>query len=153
MWRKGSAEQGTGQGAVAKQALATCSFSKLSEVLRCAQSCDVHTGPLELLPPPSSSTPSPQHLPPSVKVLPLFSWYHSSWDTEPNLEHPHFVQAEKVGGAYGEDVDDHKHYNIKVICCIAYSPIHWHLLYCDLSCSLSTRSGLTSVCVLGHPPL
>lgn len=159
LWRKGSAEQSTGKKGTgtgppsSKQALATCSFSKLTEVLRCAQACEVHTGPLKLLPPPRFSSSSPTGcLPLSVKVLPLFSWYHSGWDTEPSLEHPDFLKAEKVNNniTFSNNNVNVIHLFFRAIMYSFIIIIH-NIHHYDYSCSLSTRSGLTSACVPGPP--
>jgi hypothetical protein len=54
----------------------------------------IYTGPVLLHLPPSSHPPS---LPPSLLLLvPLLSWYHPSWDTEPDL--PAEVVAELYDG-------------------------------------------------------
>jgi hypothetical protein len=54
----------------------------------------IYTGPVLLHLPPSSHHPS---LPPSLLLLvPLLSWYHPSWDTEPDL--PAEVVAELYDG-------------------------------------------------------
>lgn len=92
LWRKGTQQCEPEKNG--SQALATCSFSKLKEVLACALACEVRTGPLEILPAHSSfHTPV---LPKSVNIIPLYSWYHSTWDTESALQHPDFLRAEEV---------------------------------------------------------
>lgn len=62
------------------------SLNKLHDVLVAASQCGIHTGPVTL----TSETLSP------VRIVPLQSWYHASWDQEPNLINADFLQAEKV---------------------------------------------------------
>ena len=95
LWRKGSEKLGQFKTDNNARKLAHCSFSKLHEVLQCADDCQVRTGPLRLLRPPSEAE-AVTYLPSSIVIAPLFSWYHSSWDNENDLEHPDFMHAEQV---------------------------------------------------------
>lgn len=58
------------------------SFAKLGEVLAVCARCGVRTAPLTVELPHSAGASGRVH---EVLLLPLLSWYHASWDTEPEL--------------------------------------------------------------------
>lgn len=62
------------------------SLSKFQDVIRTASTCGIHTSPFTI----TSDTLS------SIRIVPLYSWYHASWDKEPDLTNKDFVQAEKI---------------------------------------------------------
>lgn len=109
----------------ADERLAPDSVVKLTEILLMAKGCGVFVGPLrvytynkmdisvspfeistseqtEILRVDKSDTSRESHglrFPPdssSVTIFPLYSWYHSSWDTEPGIEHPDFLDVEEA---------------------------------------------------------
>ena len=55
------------------------SIDKLREVLTCARACGVNVGPLRVEAPSAA-----------VTIFPLYSWYHSSWDSEPEQKDDSF---------------------------------------------------------------
>jgi len=57
----------------------------MQEVLDLATKHGVCTSPVEI-----------QHSTGSVLVMPLHAWYHSSWDQEPEITHPLFLDVEKA---------------------------------------------------------
>lgn len=65
--------------------VANSSFCKLQEVLDLAKSYNIYIGPLRIKFKNKSS----------VLIFPLYSWYHTSWDTEPDLVDPTYVAVEK----------------------------------------------------------
>jgi hypothetical protein len=66
--------------------MAVDSVSKMLAVLECARAAGVYVGPLRV---------TTQAAPPAtVALFPLHAWYHSSWDTEPNLTHDLTAAAE-----------------------------------------------------------
>lgn len=65
--------------------MAPDSVHKLNEVLHTAEECGVLTGPVTL-----------KFSDRELWVVPLHSWYHSSWDTEPDLTHPDFLAVEEA---------------------------------------------------------
>jgi len=79
LWRRGSAIQ------EADNRMAVDSIAKMQEVLDLAEKHGVATSPLEV-----------QHPAGSVLVMPLHAWYHSSWDKEPEITHPLFLDVEKA---------------------------------------------------------
>ena len=60
------------------------SVQKIVEIISKAQECGVITGPLRIVGKEA------------VSIFPLYSWYHSGWDTEPNLEHEAYEEVEKA---------------------------------------------------------
>jgi hypothetical protein len=102
------------------------SIAKLEEVLHCAISNGVHVSPIRIILssngsgaaadagesksiasiPTSIDNSLASSLPSSdssaavtseaVVVYPLHSWYHASWDTEPPLNHPMYLESEAV---------------------------------------------------------
>ncbi len=64
--------------------MASDSVDKLLRVLACARTCGVHVGPLRVVSDAGAA----------VTILPLHSWYHSGWDTEPEPTHPLYQQVE-----------------------------------------------------------
>jgi len=71
LWNRGS------------KSLSTNSFQKFSEVISCALKHGVYTSPLKVKSPTKT-----------VLVVPMFSWYHSSWDTEPDITNNLVVASE-----------------------------------------------------------
>jgi hypothetical protein len=65
------------------------SIEKLSEVNHIAKLCGVHTGPVTVSYGSDSSSSS-------LTLLPLHSWYHSSFDSEPEIQHPGFLENERI---------------------------------------------------------
>ena len=63
------------------------SVSKLRDLISLCHTCDIHVGPLHIY-----STESSQNI---LDVFPLYSWYHSSWDEEPDLTDPANMEKEK----------------------------------------------------------
>ena len=65
--------------------MAPDSIHKLNEVLDTAEECGVFTGPVNF-----------KYAGRDLWVVPLQSWYHSSWDKEPDLTHPDFLAVEQA---------------------------------------------------------
>ena len=63
--------------------MAPDSVHKLNEVQHTAEECGVFTGPVRF-----------KYAGRDLWVVPLHSWYHSSWDSEPELTHPDFLAVE-----------------------------------------------------------
>ena len=95
LWVKGS-----------KNNSSICSFSKLDQVLSLCTDFQVCTGLLELYDgqstEPSVDSNAFSQVMPTVKILPLMSWYHSGWDTEPNISHPDFLKVEEVSFSFSK---------------------------------------------------
>ena len=96
-WRKGTAAAG-GPAALASDPthkrpdnrMATDSVAKLVEVVDRARACGVHVGPLRV-----QLAAAVEDAPPSaVLVMPLQGWYHSSWDTDPDITDADFLAVE-----------------------------------------------------------
>jgi hypothetical protein len=105
--------------------MAADSVVKLIEVVECARALGVHVGPLRVqLAPQVASAPSGATIdetvfraparerneeavgleardanslpaPAAVLVMPLYGWYHSSWDTDPDITDPQFLAVER----------------------------------------------------------
>jgi hypothetical protein len=90
-WRRGIAAGGSATRPEERTAMANRmaddSIEKINEVLDCARSCGVFVGPLRIQHADRSS---------GVAIFPLYSWYHASWDKEPELTHPAFLEVEEV---------------------------------------------------------
>ena len=96
--------------------MAENSIVKLQEVLDCAKACGVYVGPLRVqldrgsptLETETNRTPKNSDdvttttstikptSPCGAVIFPLYSWYHSGWDKEPELVHPDFLAVEAV---------------------------------------------------------
>lgn len=63
------------------------SFHKFDAILTCATDCEVICSPVQII----SRTHNT-----SVTICPLYSWYHTNFDTEPNLTHPLYVKYEET---------------------------------------------------------
>jgi hypothetical protein len=63
------------------------SVAKLRDLISLAQQCDVHVGPLHV-----HSTEAGRSI---LSVYPLYAWYHSSWDGEPDLADAASLAREK----------------------------------------------------------
>ena len=61
------------------------SIEKLQEVLACARAHNVHIGPLRVCANAAA-----------VTIIPLYSWYHSSWDKEPDLVNQYYLESEST---------------------------------------------------------
>lgn len=70
--------------------MAEDSVVKMIEVLQVAQESGVYIGPIEICFLDELQTPR------ALTVVPLYSWYHHSFDTEPDLTHELFKQVEEV---------------------------------------------------------
>ena len=64
------------------------SVTKLQDLLLQASICGVYTGPLHIFSTTTSVT--------LLDIFPLYSWYQSSWDREPDLSDPSSIAKEKV---------------------------------------------------------
>ena len=60
------------------------SVQKIVEIVDKARECGVHTGPVRIVGKEA------------VSIFPLYSWYHSGWDTEPDLEHEAYRAVEEA---------------------------------------------------------
>jgi hypothetical protein len=63
------------------------SFHKFDTILTCAAECGVIFSPLQMI----SRTHNTL-----VTICPLYSWYHTNFDTEPNLTHPLYLKYEET---------------------------------------------------------
>lgn len=66
--------------------MAPNSIAKMQEILLCAETQGVRIGPVKV------NFAEKRNL----LLQPLHAWYHSSWDTEPDLTHPDFLAVEEV---------------------------------------------------------
>lgn len=64
------------------------SLAKLRDLISLASLCDVYVGPLHVHCIERNAS--------ILDVYPLYSWYHSSWDQEPDLTTPAAEEKEKV---------------------------------------------------------
>jgi len=80
LWKRGSL----------KSPLKECdnSIEKFHEILECANSFNINIGPIRVTSTLSTLSTS------SLCIFPLYSWYHSSWDTEPDINHPLYLKGE-----------------------------------------------------------
>jgi hypothetical protein len=117
-WRRGIAAGGsaTRPEERAENRMAEDSVVKLREVVECARNCGVHVGPLRIElqgsadgaaaaeskseikrgDSASSSIIDSNDSSKGVVIFPLYSWYHSGWDKEPELQHPGYLAVEEV---------------------------------------------------------
>eukprot|EP00042_Codosiga_hollandica_P039276 m.327533 g.327533 ORF g.327533 m.327533 type:complete len:360 (-) comp55582_c0_seq8:4627-5706(-) len=65
--------------------LGSSSFDKLERVLRLCEECQVHTAPVRFG---------------TLVIVPLFSWYHSSWDQEPDITSLQLPHVSKYGSDF-----------------------------------------------------
>jgi hypothetical protein len=63
------------------------SFHKFDLILTCAAECGVIFSPLQMISRLHNTL---------VTICPLYSWYHTSFDTEPDLTHPLYVKYEET---------------------------------------------------------
>jgi len=98
-WRQGTASGGSALDASNREStsnrMATDSVAKLTEVLAMATSLGVYVGPLRIFC-SANSKEQPSNGRPLVTIYPLYSWYHSGWDTEPSITHPASLAMEKA---------------------------------------------------------
>lgn len=87
-WRRGTAAGGSALRPEerADNRMAADSEVKLAEILDYAKELGVFVGPLKV----SSEAGR------SVLVMPLYSWYHSGWDIEPDITHPEYLAVEEA---------------------------------------------------------
>lgn len=92
-WRRGTTAGGsaTKPELRGESRMASNSIEKLKEVLKCARKCGVCVGPVRVK---CENEHENENTPTSVVIFPLYSWYHSGWDTEPDLTHPDFLAVE-----------------------------------------------------------
>lgn len=69
----------------------------MDEILNCAIDCGIIISPLKIISTLHQSL---------VTICPLYSWYHTSFDTEPNLTHPLFVKYEKIRNSQNASFDN-----------------------------------------------
>eukprot|EP01038_Epipyxis_sp_PR26KG_P014115 gene14115-18939_t len=67
---------------------ASNSIEKLSEIFNLGKECGIHMGPLRVQLQSSIDEKG-------LVLFPLHSWYHASWDTEADIQHPTYLQAEQ----------------------------------------------------------
>lgn len=70
--------------------MAVDSIYKLAEVLDCARSTGVYIGPLRINSCPSESKST------GLTIFPLYSWYHATFDTEPDLINSKYLAVEQA---------------------------------------------------------
>jgi hypothetical protein len=68
--------------------MASDSIQKLAEVLDCARSAGVHIGPVRIQSSMSESS--------ALTIFPLYSWYHASFDTEPDITNSKYIAVEQA---------------------------------------------------------
>eukprot|EP01036_Dinobryon_divergens_P027409 gene27409-36181_t len=104
-WRQGTSVGGSALNATNRSAttnrMAADSIVKLKEVMQVAVSLGVYIGPVRFA--CHSNTPLPSNRGdalaenlPSVVIFPLYSWYHSGWDTEPEVTNPVSLRMERA---------------------------------------------------------
>lgn len=98
VWRRGTATGGSAVdievGSVRGNREARDSLAKYKEVMLLAEKRTVHTTPLRVS--NSATTASRDDKGRGVWVIPIQSWYHASWDTEPVLTNPDYTRAQQV---------------------------------------------------------
>jgi hypothetical protein len=123
-WRKGTSAGGSALLANdpnykrPDNRMAVDSVVKLIEVVDCARALGVHVGPLRVqlagpqagesgasasadetvFRPPADGGHEQAEAPtasPAVLVMPLYGWYHSSWDTDPDITDAQFLAVER----------------------------------------------------------
>ena len=100
-WRRGIAVGGSATipDERAEERMAIDSIVKLREVMQCAKLNGVYVGPLRiqsLISNIARDAPSTVNPASSVVVFPLYSWYHSGWDVEPEILHPDYLGVEEA---------------------------------------------------------
>lgn len=100
-WRRGIAVGGSATipDERAEERMAIDSIVKLREVMQCAKLNGVYVGPLRiqsLISNNARDAPSTVNPASSVVVFPLYSWYHSGWDVEPEILHPDYLGVEEA---------------------------------------------------------
>ncbi len=92
LWKRGTAAGGsaTRPELRGETRMASDSVAKLVEVLALAKNCGVHVGPVSIS--YGSNTKSERR----IRVVPLYSWYHSSWDTEAEITNKLYLEVERV---------------------------------------------------------
>ena len=122
-WRRGIAAGGSATSPEnrAENRMATDSITKLVEVMDKAKDLGVYVGPIriqiesssglsesatqreskststiEMVRPRIDSVSCKSNINQGVVIFPLYSWYHSSWDTEPELTHPDVLDVEEA---------------------------------------------------------
>lgn len=103
-WRRGIAVGGSATipDDRAEERMAIDSTVKLKEVMLRAKLNGVYVGPLRIQLPLSKnaedgrSTINPTSDVSSVVIFPLYSWYHSGWDVEPEIRHPDYLGVEEA---------------------------------------------------------
>lgn len=91
LWRKGSC-RGTSNGHLN---LAVDSIHKFNEVLEIASNAGAILGPLHVLNNAKDKV---------LSIYPLYSWYHSGFDSESPITHPIFLAHEKVSLIWSGDL-------------------------------------------------
>eukprot|EP01039_Chlorochromonas_danica_P003549 gene3549-3886_t len=88
LWRRGTAAGGSAMTPELRgeNRMAEDSVVKMKEVLELAQNCGVYTGPVLLNYAPLQN----------LAIVPLYAWYHSSWDKEAELTNEAFLEVEEV---------------------------------------------------------
>lgn len=102
-WRRGTLSGGsaTNPSLRADSRMAPDSVAKLKEIIYVANRCGVYTGPLRVVPGASSESKFvyqtlTENDNGGTLIMPLYSWYHSSWDTEPVLTDQLFLDVEEA---------------------------------------------------------
>jgi predicted phosphodiesterase len=100
-WRRGIAVGGSATipDERAEERMAIDSTVKLREVIQRAKLNGVFVGPLRiqsLVSNNAQSAPSTVNPTSSVVIFPLYSWYHSGWDAEPEISHPDYLGVEEA---------------------------------------------------------
>lgn len=102
-WRRGTAAGGsaTRPELRAENRMAADSVVKIVEVVECARACGVYVGPIRVE--KSSGDGAGDGVGDGVggestalTVFPLYSWYHSGFDTEPDLDNEMYLAVEEV---------------------------------------------------------
>lgn len=96
-WRRGTAAGGsaTRPELRAENRMATDSVEKIVEVVECARACGVYVGPVRVEK-SSGDGVGEDCESPALTVFPLYSWYHSGFDTEPDLDNEIYLAVEEV---------------------------------------------------------
>lgn len=116
VWRRGTASGGSVLSvgvdtveSVSGNREAVNSLMKYKEVMLLAENRSIHTTPIYV----TNGNPSypdeiitqninqvqmklNQNQSEGIWIVPIQSWYHSSWDTEPDITHPDYLQAQQV---------------------------------------------------------
>jgi hypothetical protein len=100
LWRRGIRDGGSAlyPEIRSENRMAENSIIKLQEILQCAEEYGVCTGPIRLVF-PSIINPVEEVSSTSTRgllLMPLHAWYHSSWDREPEIQHPIYLDVEQA---------------------------------------------------------